>query len=52
MINILVVDDDALVRLGLVDLLSTDPELTVVAEAADGLAAVEQASGHGSMLPW
>ncbi|MFI6730248.1 response regulator transcription factor [Streptomyces sp. R-74717] len=46
MINILVVDDDALVRLGLVDLLSTDPELTVVAEAADGLAAVEQASRH------
>ncbi|MFE7358239.1 response regulator [Streptomyces sp. NPDC057543] len=46
MINILVVDDDALVRLGLVDLLSTDPELTVVAEAADGLAAVEQAVRH------
>ncbi|MFD7495913.1 response regulator [Streptomyces sp. NPDC059832] len=46
MINILVVDDDALVRLGLVDLLSTDPELTVVAEAADGLAALEQASRH------
>ncbi|MFF2412338.1 response regulator [Streptomyces sp. NPDC058092] len=46
MINILVVDDDALVRLGLVDLLSTDPELTVVAEAADGLAAVEQAGRH------
>ncbi|MFC9621721.1 response regulator [Streptomyces sp. NPDC056930] len=46
MINILVADDDALVRLALVDLLSTDPELTVVAEAADGLAAVEQASRH------
>ena len=46
MINVLVVDDDALVRLGLVDLLSTDPELAVVAEAADGLAAVEQASRH------
>ncbi|MFJ5304860.1 response regulator [Streptomyces sp. NPDC088350] len=46
MINVLVVDDDALVRLGLVDLLSTDPELTVVAEASDGLAAVEQATRH------
>ncbi|MDH6627945.1 DNA-binding NarL/FixJ family response regulator [Streptomyces sp. LBL] len=46
MINVLVVDDDALVRLGLVDLLSTDPGLTVVAEASDGLAAVEQASLH------
>ncbi|MFE5092324.1 response regulator [Streptomyces sp. NPDC056638] len=46
MINILVADDDALVRLALVDLLSTDPALTVVAEAADGLAAVEQASRH------
>ncbi|MDX3749400.1 response regulator transcription factor [Streptomyces sp. AK08-02] len=46
MINVLVVDDDALVRLGLVDLLSTDPELTVVAEASDGLAAVERASLH------
>ncbi|MFD7899555.1 response regulator [Streptomyces sp. NPDC059743] len=46
MINVLVADDDALVRLGLVDLLATDPELTVVAEAADGLAAIEQAGLH------
>ncbi|WP_046505360.1 response regulator [Streptomyces odonnellii] len=46
MINVLVVDDDALVRLGLVDLLATDPELTVVAEAADGLAAIEEAGRH------
>ncbi|MFD8921406.1 response regulator [Streptomyces sp. NPDC059569] len=46
MINVLVVDDDALVRLGLVDLLTTDPELAVVGEAADGLAAVEQAGRH------
>ncbi|MFD8424883.1 response regulator [Streptomyces sp. NPDC059466] len=46
MINVLVADDDALVRLGLVDLLSTDAELTVVAEAPDGLAAVEQAGRH------
>ncbi|MFF3750189.1 response regulator [Streptomyces sp. NPDC002018] len=46
MINVLVADDDALVRLGLVDLLATDPGLTVVAEAADGLAAVDQAGRH------
>ncbi|MEV5781509.1 response regulator [Streptomyces sp. NPDC048448] len=46
MINVLVADDDALVRLGLVDLLSTDAELNVVAEAPDGLAAVEQAGLH------
>ncbi|MER7668475.1 response regulator transcription factor [Kitasatospora sp. NPDC096128] len=41
MIRTMVVDDDALVRLGLVDLLAQDPALTVVAEAADGLQAVE-----------
>ncbi|MET8285322.1 MULTISPECIES: response regulator transcription factor [Streptomyces] len=46
MINVLVADDDALVRLGLVDLLSTDAELNVVAEAPDGQAAVEQAGLH------
>ncbi|MFJ8433338.1 response regulator [Kitasatospora sp. NPDC094019] len=44
MIRTMVVDDDALVRLGLVDLLAQDPELTVVAEAADGLEAVELAA--------
>ncbi|AUY49003.1 response regulator transcription factor [Streptomyces sp. CB01881] len=43
MIRTMVVDDDALVRLGLVDLLTQDPALTVVAEAADGLQAVELA---------
>ncbi|MFF7589155.1 response regulator [Kitasatospora purpeofusca] len=46
MIRTMVVDDDALVRLGLVDLLAQDPELTVVAEAADGLEAVELAARH------
>ncbi|MFG3051981.1 response regulator [Kitasatospora sp. NPDC048239] len=43
MIRTMVVDDDALVRLGLVDLLAQDRGLTVVAEAADGLQAVELA---------
>ncbi|MFE3501403.1 response regulator [Kitasatospora sp. NPDC059160] len=46
MIRTMVVDDDALVRLGLVDLLAQDPALTVVAEAADGLQAVELARGR------
>ncbi|MFJ8621552.1 response regulator [Kitasatospora sp. NPDC093550] len=46
MIRTMVVDDDALVRLGLVDLLTRDPALTVVAEAADGLQAVELAGSR------
>ncbi|OIJ85705.1 response regulator [Streptomyces colonosanans] len=46
MINVLVVDDDALVRWGLADLIGTDPGLLLVAEAADGLEAVEQATRH------
>ncbi|MER7765328.1 response regulator transcription factor [Kitasatospora sp. NPDC096140] len=46
MIRTMVVDDDALVRLGLVDLLAQDPALTVVAEAADGLQAVELAGSR------
>ncbi|MFD8781543.1 response regulator [Kitasatospora sp. NPDC059599] len=46
MIRTMVVDDDALVRLGLVDLLAQDPALTVVAEAADGFQAVEIAGSR------
>ncbi|MQS15052.1 response regulator transcription factor [Streptomyces kaniharaensis] len=46
MIRTMVVDDDAPMRLALVDLLARDPALTVVAEAVDGLQAVELA---GSM---
>ncbi|MFJ1792132.1 response regulator [Kitasatospora griseola] len=44
MIRTLVVDDDALVRLGLTDLLDGDPGIEVVAQAADGLQAIERAS--------
>ncbi|MFD5318069.1 response regulator [Streptomyces sp. NPDC127098] len=46
MIRTMIVDDDALVRLGLADLLEADPGVTLVAQAADGLQAVEQATAH------
>src|SRR5690606_41007083 len=41
-----VVDDNALLRAGLVTVLSSDPELAVVAEAADGAAALRLAVRH------
>ncbi|MEU8712501.1 MULTISPECIES: response regulator transcription factor [unclassified Streptomyces] len=46
MIRAMVVDDDALVRLGLTDLLDSDDAIEVVAQAADGLHAIEQATAH------
>ncbi|MFI6867700.1 response regulator [Nocardia sp. NPDC050406] len=46
MIRTMIVDDDALVRLGLADLLHGDPDIEVVAQAADGLAAIDQATAH------
>jgi DNA-binding NarL/FixJ family response regulator len=45
-IGILVVDDNELLRAGLVAVLSSDPELAVVAQAADGPAAVRLAVEH------
>ncbi len=42
-IRVLVVDDDALMRAGLRGVLSTDPAIEVVGEAADGRAAVHRA---------
>lgn len=42
-IRVLIADDDALVRVGLSMLLGADPDIEVVAEAADGAAAVELA---------
>jgi RNA polymerase sigma factor (sigma-70 family) len=41
-VRVLVVDDDDLMRVGLRGVLSSDDELEVVGEAADGRAAVEQ----------
>ena len=43
-IRILVVDDQPIVRSGLVTMLGTQPDLEVVAEAADGAAAVRHAA--------
>jgi DNA-binding NarL/FixJ family response regulator len=42
----MIVDDDALVRLGLSDLLDGDPGIDVVAQAADGVEAVEKAAAQ------
>lgn len=42
----MVVDDDALVRLGLTDLLDSDDAIEDVAQATDGLHAIEQATAH------
>jgi len=45
-IRILVVDDHTVVRQGLVALLNTVPDITVVAEASDGQEAVEAFRTH------
>ncbi|MET9622746.1 response regulator transcription factor [Streptomyces sp. NPDC006464] len=46
MIRVMIADDDALVRLGLADLLEGDENIDVVAQASDGLHAVELATAH------
>ncbi|WP_413103343.1 response regulator [Streptomyces sp. Inha503] len=46
MIRAMIVDDDALVRLGLADLLDTDDGIEVVAQASDGVEAIERATAH------
>ena len=45
-VTVLVADDQALVRAGIVMLLQAQPELEVVAEASDGREAVELARAH------
>lgn len=45
-IKLLIVDDHPLFRQGLVDVLETDPQMQVVAEAADGTVALAQARDH------
>lgn len=46
MIRVLLADDETMVRAGVRAILDTDAEITVVAEAADGRAAVELAAAH------
>jgi DNA-binding NarL/FixJ family response regulator len=46
MIKVLIVDDQDLVRLGLRTLVDSEDDMAVVAEAADGLAAVAAAREH------
>ncbi|OEU91797.1 LuxR family transcriptional regulator [Streptomyces abyssalis] len=46
MIRAMIVDDDALVRLGLADLLDGEDGIEVTAQASDGLHAVELARAH------
>ncbi|WP_228813917.1 response regulator transcription factor [Nocardia flavorosea] len=46
MIRVLIADDEPLVRAGVRAILSTDPQVTVVAEAADGHEAVEGVRRH------
>jgi DNA-binding NarL/FixJ family response regulator len=46
MIRVLVVDDHAMVRTGLAAMLAADGDIEVVAQAADGADAVEQAVTH------
>ena len=43
-----IADDQALVRAGFRKLLEVDSEIEVIAEAGDGLEAVEAAAGRGA----
>ncbi|TQS44687.1 response regulator [Cryptosporangium phraense] len=46
MIRVLVADDEAMIRAGVRAILTTDPDVAVVAEAGDGRTAVEAARRH------
>lgn len=49
-IRILVADDHALIRMGLVALVNTETDITVIAEAADGQQAIDLFSKHNPDL--
>src|SRR4051812_29332493 len=46
MIRVLLADDEAIIRAGVRSILTSDPGITVVAEASDGREAVELARKH------
>ncbi|MDS1272532.1 response regulator transcription factor [Lipingzhangella sp. LS1_29] len=46
MIRVLLADDEAMIRAGVIAILGNDPEIEVVAEAGDGREAVELALSH------
>lgn len=46
MIRVVIVDDDALVRMGLADLLEADDDIDVVGQAADGAEGIEAVRAH------
>ncbi|RJL27066.1 response regulator [Bailinhaonella thermotolerans] len=46
MIRVVLADDEAMIRAGVRSILTTDPEIDVVAEAADGREAVELVRAH------
>ncbi|GAA4915875.1 LuxR family two component transcriptional regulator [Stackebrandtia albiflava] len=46
MIRVLIADDEPMVRVGVKTILDTDPDITVVAEAATGRQAVEAVRAH------
>ena len=46
MIRVLLADDEELIRVAVAALLGLEPDLEVVAQAADGRAAVESARAH------
>ncbi|WP_158851970.1 response regulator [Saccharothrix deserti] len=46
MIRVLLADDEAMIRAGVRAILTTDPDITVVAEAGDGREAVELSLAH------
>ncbi|GAA2814505.1 response regulator transcription factor [Saccharopolyspora taberi] len=46
MVRVVLADDEAVIRAGVRAILAADPEIEVVAEAADGRAAVEQVRLH------
>ena len=49
-IRILIADDHYIVRIGLVALVNTEPDMEVVAEAADGAQALELFGKHNPDL--